>query len=262
MKAKTHFLALATMLLTLATFATEDPKALVQTAVAKVGGLDKLHALKDVQYTYIYKPTSEGASADISTERYVFDGEWSWASYSQVSRTPGLEGKTLVQGYDGKESWATIDGVLSDDPQLLKRADFTRKTNYYWFAMMFKLADPGTFHRYEGTRQVEGIDYHLVRLGFEEGIGDVQDTYLLYINPYTGLVDQFLFTVMDFGRKDPLLMKVDYVAVDGVMLPASRRYIVSDWEGNIPEGESWVLEMMIDIKFNNGFKLADFKKPQ
>jgi hypothetical protein len=240
--------------------ATEDPKALVNAAVEKVGGLDRLYELKDVEYLYTYKRTSDGKK-DVSIERYIFDGELSWAKYTEVENNPAWDGKEVIQAYNGKDTWVTINGEESKEPGDVRRSDFLRKTNYYWFAMMFKLADPGTYHRYEGTQQVEGIDYHLVRLSFEEGIGDVQDTYLLYINPYTGLVDQFLFTVMDFDVKDPLLMKVDYVAVDGVMLPASRRYIRSDWQGGIPEGEAWVLEMMQDIKFNNGFKPSDFAKP-
>ena len=35
-------------------------------------------------------------------------------------------------------------------------------------------------------------------------MGDAQDTWLLYINPYTRLVERFLYTVMDRGRANPL----------------------------------------------------------
>lgn len=246
--------AFATLLM-----ANEDPKKLVQEAVEKVGGLDRLHQLKDVEYLYTFQLGN--GNKDISLERYIFDGELSWAKYHQMGTQPELAEKEVIQGFTGKNTWVTVDGQMSSDEKMLKRADFLRKTNYYWFAMMFKLADPGTYHKYEGTQQLEGIDYHLVRLSFEEGIGDVQDTYLLFINPYTGLVDQFLFTVMDFGVKDPYLMKIGYVSVDGVMLPASRRFTKSDWQGSIDAEAKWNIEMMTDIKFDNGFKPADFAAP-
>ncbi|CAM2070009.1 hypothetical protein SCOR_31835 [Sulfidibacter corallicola] len=233
----------------------KDPKALVERMVRTIGGKDALYKLKDVQYTYIYQDAKTGKQ-DVSTERYIFDGELSWAEYHKTDCTmPDVNG-TLVQSYDGKQSWTTLDGQPVEDPKMQKRSDFLRKTNYYWFAMMFKLLDPGMFYKYKGTQQIDGITYDLVEVGFETGIGDAQDTYVLYINPYTHIVDQFLFTVMDFGVKDPLLMRVKYQTVDGVMLPSVRHYTPSNWEAE--PGDKWMLEIMQDIKFNNGFKRATF----
>jgi len=245
------------LMATLGVAQDKDPEALVVAMVEKIGGLDGLHALKDVEYRYTYQ-NQQGA--DVSIERYVFDGEYSWAEYVQQEAVlKPMEGK-VVQGYDGSSPWMTIAGRLVEEPQQLKMADFLRKTNYYWFAMMFKLTDPGLTYAHEGVRKVEGIPYDLVRVGFEQGVGDVQDTYLLYINPYTGLVDQFLFTVMDFGRKDPLLMKVDYTWEQGLILPSCRRYIPCNWDGE-PQGEDWTLEIMSEYKFNNGFEKSDFAAP-
>ncbi|CAM2005237.1 DUF6503 family protein [Acanthopleuribacter pedis] len=238
-------------------FQDTDAKAWIDKVVARVGGMDGLHRLKDVQYTYIYQLPN--GKQDVSIERYIFDGEASWAEYTKGDATmPETKGK-VVQGYDGKTAWATIDGQLSSDEKVVKRADFLRKTNYYWFAMMHKLGDPGLQYKSKGTKTLEGIPYQLVEVGFENGVGDVQDTYLLYINPFTHLVDQFLFTVMDFDRKEPLLMRVDYETFEGVTLPTMRRYIPSNWEAE-PQGDGWVLEVMQDITFNNGFKKTDFSK--
>lgn len=233
-----------------------DAAALVKQVVARVGGMEGLHRLKDVQYTYTYQLPD--GKQDVSTERYIFDGEASWAAYSKAEATGGGAGK-IVQGYDGQTTWVTVDGQPSSDEKVLKRGDFLRKTNFYWFAMMHKLTDPGLQYRTKGTKVMEGIAYQLVEVGFENGVGDAQDTYLLYINPYTHLVDQFLFTVMDFGRKEPLLMRVQYETVDGVTLPTMRRYIPSNWEAE-PQGDGWTLEIMQNIRFNNGFKKADFAK--
>ena len=43
-----------------------------------------------------------------------------------------MEGE-IVQGYNGRETWMTVGGKPVEDQQLLKLADFLRKTNYYWF---------------------------------------------------------------------------------------------------------------------------------
>ena len=39
----------------------ENPKGLVEEMVAAIGGIDKLHSLKDVEYTYTYQ--------DLTTEQ-------------------------------------------------------------------------------------------------------------------------------------------------------------------------------------------------
>lgn len=238
----------------------DNPRALVERMVAEVGGIDKLYSLRDVEYTYTYHDLT-GDNKDISLERYVFDGERSWAKYEvrEKNVVPQMEGE-VMQGYNGKESWMTINGALVDDPQLMNLCDFLRKTNYYWFTMMFKLLDPGVRYEYSGTKAVDGIEYDLIRITFGEEVGDVQDTYLLYINPRTKLVDQFLFTVMDFGINEPFLMKVEYEEVAGLKLPAKRKAVAADWDG-VPKNDNWVAEISANIKFNNGFDRSLFDKP-
>jgi hypothetical protein len=236
------------------------PRALIEEMSQAVGGMEKLRSLRDVEYKYTYRDKKTG-KADISTERYVFNGELSWAQYlSHDYRVFPNKRGTVIQGYNGRESWVALDGKLISDPQAVKMAGFNRKTNFYWFAMMFKLLDPGVTYKYEGTRKVTGKTYDLVKIGFESGVGAAQDTYLLYLNRDTHLVDQFLFTVMDFGIRDPLLMKVTYKEFNGLKLPVYRTYIASSWQGEI-KGDSWTEEIMEEIKFNNGFELSLFNKP-
>ena len=50
----------------------------------------------------------------------------------------GANGK-VEDGFDGKNAWIKFNGQLSDDEQANGVARFLRKTNYYWFAMFFKL---------------------------------------------------------------------------------------------------------------------------
>jgi hypothetical protein len=128
--------------------------------------------------------------------------------------------------------------------------------------MMFKLLDLGVSYKYEGPKRANGQVYDLVRIRFEAGVGDIQDTCLLYINKKTHLVDQFLFTVVDVGRTEHFLMKVNYEQIKGVKIPAFRSYAASNWEGEIKEGATWVDEISEDIKFNNGFDRSLFETPK
>ncbi len=236
-----------------------DPKALVQKVVQVAGGVNALRDLQDVEYTYIYRDGKSG-KMDVSVERYVFHGEKSWAHYPVHERTVHPDTRQVVtQGFNGDQSWELVGNKRTTDPQARKRADFLRKTNFYWFCMTFKLLDPGLMYSYEGTQQVGDINYELVKVQFKDGVGDASDTYVLYINPKTWRVDQFLFTVMDFGKADPSLMKVQYERVSGILLPTLRSYAPADWKGN-PKG-AWTDEISLSIHFNNDFPASMFDPP-
>ncbi|MFZ1863236.1 MAG: DUF6503 family protein [Polyangiales bacterium] len=237
-----------------------DPKALVAKVVEEAGGADALRNKTDVEYTYLYRRAGTGA-IDVSLERYVFDGEKSWARY-QVHESVHPSGPgPVVQGYDGQSTWQTVAGLRSGDEKSLAMADFLRKTNFYWFTMTFKLLDPGMRYTYEGKKKVGATTYELVKIGFDDGVGDVSDTYLLYIDPKTWRIDQFLFTVLDFGRKDPFLMKVEYERIDGVLLSTRRRYAPSDWSGKVPKDAQWTDEVSLGVRFDNGFEDTLFEAP-
>lgn len=253
-------LVLIFLLAAFALVSPKDPKSLVAQMVDTVGGTDRLYQLRDVEYTYIVRDARTGKQ-DVSLERYIFDGELSWARYSerQKSALPDLPGE-LIQGFDGQTSWATLNGEPLREKQALRRVDFSRKTNYYWFVMMYKLLDPGINYDHKGARSVDGISYDLVEITFDKGVGDVQDTYLLYINPKTKLVDCFLFTVMDFNVTTPMLMLVEYETIDGLTLPVTRKFTRSNWQGEIV-GDVWTEELMRDIKFNNSLARELFSPP-
>ncbi len=237
----------------------KTPEELIGQMVDAVGGLEALKDLRDVQFEYTYHDLAAG-QRDVSLERYLFDGELSWASYKIKEKSfPDVEGE-LVQGYNGKESWCTVDGKPVDDERLLRMADFLRKTNYYWFTMMFKLKDPGVNYQGLGTKVIDGKDYDAVKISFDDHVGDAQDSYVVFINRETHLIDQFLFTVMDFNLSEPHLMKVEYEEVAGLKLPARRRYIKANWDAEVV-GESWTEEISANIKFNNNFDRAMFDKP-
>ncbi|SEB87287.1 hypothetical protein SAMN04489761_2016 [Tenacibaculum sp. MAR_2009_124] len=231
---------------------------LVYNLAQKVGDYKKLRAKKDVVYTYTYI-TPDG-KADISTEKYIFNGELSYGNYKQHQRTlPKLKG-TLEQGYDGKEYWLKVNGKLVNDTTALNRVKFNRPTNFYWFTMFQKLLDPGLKYDYLGEKELANATFDIVKVSFESKNEKPTDIYQLYINKETGLVDQFLFTVVDFGViETPLLMQMEYEKIDGFLIPTKRKYKKSTWEAEVTEAP-WIMVNWTDIKFDTHLKREVFKK--
>lgn len=230
---------------------------LVYDMVQKVGDYNDLLEKKDVVYTYTYEMPD--GKADISTEKYIFDGERSYGGYSRHDRAyPDVEG-LVEQGYDGSNYWLKYEGKYSEDKKMLERVKFNRPTNFYWFAMMQKLLDPDLNYEYLGTKQIDDQAYDIVKVSFNSTPDKPTDIYQLYINKETSLVDQFLFTVADFGRMEPLLMEVAYEKVDGILIPSKRRYKSSNWDAE-PSEDPWISVSWTDIKFDNGLSETDFEK--
>ncbi|SOE19713.1 hypothetical protein SAMN06298216_0217 [Spirosomataceae bacterium TFI 002] len=231
---------------------------LVYNMVQKVGNYTSLWNKKDVVYTYTYE-TPDG-KADVSTEKYLFDGELSYGAYNKHERTfPELEGQ-IEQGYDGSEFWLRHDGQILNDSTRMKRVAFNRPTNFYWFAMLPKLTDPGLNYEHLGEQIINDNTYDVVKVTFDSNEEKTTDIYQLYINKNTSIVDQFLFTVADFGViETPYLMKLEYEEVDGMMIPTTRIYKKSNWEAEETD-EPWIKVTWSNIKFNNGLTLDDFKK--
>ena len=220
---------------------------LIKETMKALGGKDNFYDKKGVTYSYLYR--APNGEMDLSQEDYIFDGEKSKATYVVHEKfvMPKSKGD-VVQSYDGKKTTVTIGDKPVTDPKALQTAEFLRKTNYYWFTMMFKLLDQGSYLHYKGKRSLNGIKYDLVELTYADGVGDVSDIYLLYVNPTTKLIDTFLFTVLDFGLTDPLIMEVEYQTVDGITLPLKRRYTKANWDGKVLD-DQWTDEISFGVKF-------------
>ena len=238
------------------TFAAADesmPKArdIIKNVVAANGGLDNFYAKEGVSYSYFYR-TPDGKT-DLSEEEYIFDGEKSSARYIVHEKhvSPDKTG-AIKQVYDGENTLVYHNDQPLLDAKAVKTADFLRKTNYYWFAMMFKLLDDGANYKYLGEHTANQQQYHKIELTYGEDIGDVSDRYLLFVNKETKLIDFFLFTVMDFNLVDPLIMKLEYQKIDDVLVTAHRVYTQAvSWENPVAANEDWVEEISLNIKFKN-----------
>lgn len=231
---------------------------LIYGMVEQVGSYQDLLNKKDVLYTYTYQ-TPDGKT-DVSTEQYIFDGELSIGHYVQHERTlPDLKG-AFTQGYNGNQFWFRHDGEYLDNEDYLKRTQFNRKTNFYWFAMFQKLLDPGLNYEHLGETTIENKKYDIVKITFNSEDGKPTDIYQVYINQATSLVDQFLFTVVDFNVVEtPLLMQVDYEEIDGLLIPNQRRYKKSTWDAEVTDAP-WILVNWTNIQFNNNLTRSEFDR--
>jgi len=231
---------------------------LIYQMTQKVGDYETLWNKKDVVYTYTYR--TPDSKADISTEKYLFDGELSYGLYQTHERTfPDLEG-AIEQGFDGQEYWLKHNGQIQNDTNRLKRVAFNRPTNFYWFAMFQKLMDPGLNYEYLGEETIDDTVYDVVKITFRTTDDKPTDVYQLYINQKTALVDQFLFTVADFGvMETPYLMKLEYEQIEDLLIPTQRRYKKSTWDAQVSD-EPWISVIWSDIQFNTGLSPKDFLK--
>ncbi|MDG5491588.1 DUF6503 family protein [Psychroserpens sp. SPM9] len=228
---------------------------LVYNMTQKTGNYQDLLNLKDIVFHYTYRTPDQ--KEDISIESYIFNGELSHGTYLKHERTlPDLKGK-LEQGYNGTDFWLKIDGQIVNDSSAIASVAFTRKTNFYWFAMMQKLLDPGINYDYLGQVTTDGKRYDVVKVTFNVDEDVASDTYQLYINPETHLVDQFLFTVVSKKVTDPLLMRVEYEKINTVLIPTYRKYTKSDWEANVLN-DVWIEEITKDVKFNQNLNKSLF----
>ncbi|ADV51159.1 hypothetical protein I2486_19355 [Cellulophaga sp. E16_2] len=217
------------------------------------GGYNKLSSKKDVQFNYVYDNFEKGK--DVSLERHIFNGEQSWASYSQhdLNVLPGKKGVAVQSLVDGIPA-LTLDGKAITDAKALGGTKFLREVNFYWFAMMYKLKNEGANYKFLGTEKVGKITYDKVSLTYSSDVTkkEQNDEYILYFNPETHLVDQFFFSLPAWGINTPVLkMTLAYEEIDGILVSTVRK-------GFGPDGSPMGVFTFSDVKFNNGFKKEAF----
>ena len=236
-----------------------SPQKLIKKMEKAMGGWNKLYKLKDVQFAYNYEYPGQNKK-DHSIEKYIFEGEHSWAKYDvhQINVMPEAGGE-VIQSYVNHKAYMSHDGKMMTDDASIGLSQFLRKANYYWFTMMYKLSDPGVELSMMDTETVNGINYQKVRVHFNaKTVGkEVNDAYVLYINPKTKLVDQFLFSLPARGVNQPvILMTVKYQTINGVKVPAKRAVYQPGADGKLSTTPNLV-QTSSNIKFNNGFTAAD-----
>lgn len=220
-----------------------------------------MYAQNDVSFTYDYAYVGAGKK-DLSTERYIFEGEQSWAEYTQhdINVAPDKKGMVAQSLVNGQPSVA-LDGKMMDDAKMVGTAAFLRSANYFWFTMFYKLDDPGVIATSKGTENMAGTNYNVVHVTYDAAVTgkEVNDEYILYINPKTNLVDRFMFSLPAMGVNAPvILMEVDYEKFKGMKVATTRRIYQPGADGKLPT-EPQLVQTLTNVKFNNGYTVKDFK---
>jgi len=222
---------------------------LIQAMEKVNGGWSSLLKLKDVEYTYKYDDKSKGI--DMSTERYIFQDESSWAEYNQHDVNVITVKQSLVNG----NPKIMMDGKKITDQAAVGGTAFLRHANFYWFTMMYKLNDPNAVHTYLGKENVNGVNYDKVNIKYQGTGKAADDEYVLFFNPSTHLVDQFYFSLPAMGINDPIIkMELKYKKIKGVYIATHRKGFFPDGKGGHVLGGEYTSS---NIKFNNGFTKAD-----
>ena len=236
--------------------------SLISAMTEAMGGVDGYRKLKDVTYSLVYRDTIEKVQ-DVSIEKYIYDGELSLATYTEHTKNVFPKSSNPVtQAWNGKEAWVIADGNFIPAEPAKRMAKFARNTAFFWFNMMYKMADEGTVHKQLPDRLFQGTDYSIVEVTYDDNVGDAQDKFLLYINPETNLVDHFIFSNNFMGPDvPPRMMHVTYEEYNGLKFPKKMAYEMSDWEGNLIPGPMRAEKLFSNVRFNTGIKPDLFEKP-
>ncbi len=227
---------------------------LVWKSIDYHGGLQKWYSNGPIYFRFDYRPLDEG------TERDTYQTVDTWASRA---RQQLADDRDLEFGWDGSHAW-----VAPKDAELGVNARFWALTPYYFVAMPFVLADPGVNLQKQGTADLKGSTYDVVKATFGENVGDSPDDYyVVYLNQETGRLGALRYIVSypgffpDGGHSSPDLMIYEgEVTVDGITL--AETYPTYAWDAETSErGDKVTAVEMSDFEFRPETPDAYFEAP-
>ena len=197
------------------------PSTPLDAVLAAHGGLDTWDQYRQVEFDVFVNDTLvDHQLVDLQTRKVLITAD------------------AYTIGFDGKEVWVTPDKEAYKG----NSARFYHNLQFYFFAIPFVLADPGTRHEALGQRQFQGKDYDVVKTSYGNNVGDApEDYYLTYSDPQTHQLKLLLYTVTYFSSTahENFNARVydSLQQVDGLTLPA--KMISYKWEnGTLGEKRS------------------------
>jgi len=164
-----------------------DPTAVrIAEEVSRAVGAEKLAQVKQLSFHYTVQ-------SDTGT---IVDWSHDWDRQTNRYRLAGRLGEDQIVAYFNLNSQQ--EGVVFtngrragvEEMHSLLGMAYSRFINdTYWLLCPFKLMDPGARLHYEGTQEVEGVTYQVLRLSFIERVGLTPDNvYRIYVDPGTHLI--------------------------------------------------------------------------
>jgi len=214
---------------------SDAPDAL-QDAWAAHGGLDTWRNQRQMRYTL-----ARIAGSDTTRDDHLIDLQ---------TRNVRITNGDFVLGFDGNNAW--VQPSLEAFPYDYSPRFYT-STYFYFFAMPFVLADDGVIASDADTATIDGTDYRVTEIRYEDNVGDSpDDVYVVYTNADTGELGLVRFSVT-YGDRAPsepntALVYTDFATDNGITLPVEGRYHAWD-DGDLgdPLGPQFALS---DLTFS------------
>ncbi len=169
------------------------------------GGLEKWRSFGTLEYDLKHEKDS------VTTEHYTQD---------LFNRKDLTVADSFQIGFDGNEVWVAPNKKAYKG----RSARFYHNLYSYFLTIPFIVADPGVLYTND-TLTVDGKLYDVIKVTFEEGVGDAdEDAYKMLIDPTTKRFEKLLYTVTYYTGEAHenfnALSYEDWVDVNGLQLPS------------------------------------------
>jgi len=207
---------------------------------------------------------NEAVSYDINLKfggKTRLEGTVTMTTNSAKVRLDKSDGTSII--YDGKQVYITPDTAKVDG------ARFDIFTWQYFFAMPFKLTDPGTVWEEQGSKKLDSLEYETAKLSFDSNVGDSPDDwYIIYKEPKTNRLKAAAY-IVTFGKEqekaeeDPhAIVYSDYMNYKDVEIATQWKF--HNWSATDGFGEKLGEANISNIEFispkNNFFKAPEKSK--
>jgi hypothetical protein len=242
--------------------------SLIGLWIDSVGGMEAYHGFQSASFTVttVLYDTLTGRIKR-SRPRYVWVKKGPHGEEARIERweSPGL----IQQGFDGRATWAALDGtLLPDSTKDAREALYVARDVFYWFGLPYKLTDPGVYLRYLGLQQRPGATwvgeegrpetrggYHAVGVSFGEGVGEHQDVFTYYFPPGRGFPYEVTYVEEGKTELNRLLWGRTERAADG-----GYGYVVQrDWI--TVSGKRTKTLLISDVVLNPAIPQTKFERP-
>ncbi|MDN5203216.1 DUF6503 family protein [Fulvivirgaceae bacterium BMA10] len=171
------------------------------SALKAHGGFETWQKYKTLEYDLVKKDGGDHQMIDLQDRRVLLNND------------------TYKIGFDGNEVW------ISPNKEALGRmsARFYHNLYFYFFAIPFVLGDPGINYEVLEPREMDGKTYDVVKVSFNEGVGDSSgDYYVAHFDQETHKMHLLLYTVTYFSNESHENYNAiiyDWQEVDGLTIP-------------------------------------------
>jgi len=153
-------------------------------------------------------------------------------------------------GYNGETYWYHAGSIPDNHPD----PKFYINLQFYFFALPFVIADPGTNYEVLEPRTLGGKTYEVLKVTYDEDIGVApEDQYVLYIDPETYQLHLLLYSVTYFNAENAAqynaLLYEEWQSVQGLLMPLRMVNYVWDQE-NQTLGDQRGYKEFSNVKFS------------